>query len=480
MEHLEEEEESYSSSVESERALAASLFQAASKGDVEELLRVTKDLEGLPGYKDANGRSALHFAASHADGPTCRALLQIAGDESKEFVAMLDKNGDSALRLAVRQGKMDVVHVLRDLDGDRSFLQDAVMSDSLSVVQFVLKEWNGADSINERAPDSGRTVLFTSNSADITAKLIEFGADFDASDKDGLTPLLVAIAKSLKDVCTVLLQSGASLELKFSENFSTVAHLAAEAGDEEFLDILMQMRPDDARKVIRTEIQEKDAIMTAAFHGHVALADALARFVSMNAAETETQIEAMLEERKKDLERMRMAKMELLSKMKERQTNGRQALEGGDIATSIVEFSAAILELDSNLSESEESREILSSLLCDRAIVYLKQNELQSARTDALKALKLNQESEAALRIVQMLNERECNADAGHDIEIPIEIPECADSNAALRSLTLKFKTSDDPEETASKFINENNLHGSLLQRIAQIVSHFQKETTNR
>ena len=65
---------------------------------------------------------------------------------------------------------------------------------------------------------------------DTASALIKAGADAEARDPRGMTPLIIAVAASRYDVVTVLLDAGAHVNAQASGNV-TALHVAAGVGD---------------------------------------------------------------------------------------------------------------------------------------------------------------------------------------------------------------------------------------------------------
>jgi ankyrin repeat protein len=69
--------------------------------------------------------------------------------------------------------------------------------------------------------------------------LVEKGASLDQPTViEGLTPLLIAVKRGHLKIVNLLIERGASIELKMTNSFDSVLHLACEKGSLEILKIL--------------------------------------------------------------------------------------------------------------------------------------------------------------------------------------------------------------------------------------------------
>ncbi len=63
--------------------------------------------------------------------------------------------------------------------------------------------------------------------------------DFDATDKQGMTALHLAISRGYEDICKYLIDNGASINIATKEG-RTCLHLAADAGHTDILSLVIQ------------------------------------------------------------------------------------------------------------------------------------------------------------------------------------------------------------------------------------------------
>jgi hypothetical protein len=171
------------------------LMVAAGRGDVA-------SIESLRGQGDVNatnryGRTALMFAAENGHSDAIRAL---GGDAS-----LRDREGKTAIMLAAECGHVDAV---RALLGEPTLAQEALRS------------------------------AFQSGQIPTLVLLLESGADPDALEEDGSTPLMECARRGLADLAAVFLDAKAEKDHQDNSGKSALMH-AAEAGRAELVALLL-------------------------------------------------------------------------------------------------------------------------------------------------------------------------------------------------------------------------------------------------
>ena len=132
-----------------------------------------------------------------------------------------DKDGLTALMVAVYNGRLEVVKYLAECGADleakdkagQTALIKAAINEQLDVVKCLMD--NGADL--DASDKHGKTALMKAASwgkLDVVKCLAEHGVDFDAKDKEGKTALMEAANWGKLDVVKYLAELGADLEAK--------------------------------------------------------------------------------------------------------------------------------------------------------------------------------------------------------------------------------------------------------------------------
>jgi len=185
------------------------LIKAVSKGDtatVRVLLAKGADVQA----RDANGRTALMYAAENGDPTIVQALLTNGAD-----VNARDWQGWTALIYAAENGDITTVqtllahkaHVNAKSEGSGwTALMSAAARGRLSVAQALLA--NGAEA-NSRDKDD-QTALIMAVQQGYTAvvqALLEGGADVNVKNKDGKTALAIAEEQGFSKIAQLLKQA---------------------------------------------------------------------------------------------------------------------------------------------------------------------------------------------------------------------------------------------------------------------------------
>lgn len=191
--------------------------------------------------KDSKGRTALSWAAIRGDVNSLKVLLKYGADPD-----IRTSNGNAPLMFAVRapspaciapllqygvtvnsqnaQG-FSALHYAAYYKNDRSYLEPLIES--------------GADT--EASDQYGWSPLISAVEYDHleSAKtLLSCGANIEHRDKDGLTPLHHSIIRNSHQVLATLLMHGAD-QRAITKNGETILHFAAKSGDSKTLDILL-------------------------------------------------------------------------------------------------------------------------------------------------------------------------------------------------------------------------------------------------
>ncbi|KAK6500072.1 hypothetical protein TWF481_010430 [Arthrobotrys musiformis] len=163
-------------------------------------------------------------------------LIKMGADLEAE-----DEYGETALLIAIRCNQKEIVGCLlkKGARSTANLVSHAVRSNSKDVVGFLIDK--GADLEGVDDTDYGRTALFYAakqgNEGSVRA-LVEAGADLEAHDKNGDTPLSVSARDNHKAVVEFLLNRGAYIETK-NKYGRTPLFIAAQRGHVEIVGLLV-------------------------------------------------------------------------------------------------------------------------------------------------------------------------------------------------------------------------------------------------
>lgn len=171
--------------------------------------------KGVLSRTDAQGRTCLHLVAARGDRAWCRAMVK--SRSSLLFVA--DQTGTLPFQAAQNAGFDDVANELRDMRDFQGVL-DAMSrgvdgldrhfetTDPLEIRRLLaLTDLNGDTILHHAAKRNLPKKRETGG--DMIAKLVDLGADLDAPNNDGQTPLFGAALKCNNGIIAKLLERGA-------------------------------------------------------------------------------------------------------------------------------------------------------------------------------------------------------------------------------------------------------------------------------
>ena len=207
--------------------------------------RLPAERINMPNAMGHTGQTALHIAASKDRSDDVRRLLDLGAD-----VEVLDEEGRSPLVTALVHGSWNSARAILDYRSDvvaSSRMDVVVHSDGSTMLHFLCasSRWFGQqptpDDIFRRVIDSGvtanvrdfygNTPLLTNIQPEFIPLLIEYGADVNAQNDRGQTPLHIAFREGNVEVVRWLIQAGADLNVR-DDFYNTPFH--CDTGDDKY------------------------------------------------------------------------------------------------------------------------------------------------------------------------------------------------------------------------------------------------------
>ncbi|KAI4882549.1 hypothetical protein NFI96_034482 [Prochilodus magdalenae] len=217
------------------------LHQAVNRNDEEELNRVLQSGTVNVNICDRMGFTPLMVAAQKGFGRLVHKLVEHGVD-----IHIKNASGKDCLMLACFAGHLDIVKYLRkyratwqsrDMGGCTP-LHWAADGGHLPVIEFMIQdgcELDARDTVSHWTPLMRVSAL--SGNAAVASLLIRAGADVNVRDKDGKTPLMVAVLNNHKELVELLLDNGADQHVK-NEFGSGAAEMAKAFGRQNIVSLL--------------------------------------------------------------------------------------------------------------------------------------------------------------------------------------------------------------------------------------------------
>uniref|UniRef100_A0A0E0KXG6 Serine/threonine-protein kinase BSK1-like TPR repeats domain-containing protein n=1 Tax=Oryza punctata TaxID=4537 RepID=A0A0E0KXG6_ORYPU len=236
----------------SARSKVQAFLEAARAGDLESLkkLAAALDEEGkgvaavAAAVRDANKRTALHFAARDGRTDVCHFLIS----DLALPVDPKDDDGETPLIHATRQAHLQTVTYLLQHGADPSVastlgatpLHHAAGIGNLDLMKLILSK--GVDVESES--DAGTPLIWAAGHGQQEAVklLLQHDAKPNTETDDGITSLLSAVAAGSLPCLEILIQAGADLNIRAGG--ATPLHIAADGGNVEIVNCLLKAGSD--------------------------------------------------------------------------------------------------------------------------------------------------------------------------------------------------------------------------------------------
>jgi uncharacterized protein len=192
------------------------LLQATQSGDTEAVLKLLQQSADI-NARDAQGRTPVMLATYQHNTDMVRALLQAGAG-----VNIRDNNKENPLLHAAAQGWLDILRLAIEAHADTRLTNrfggisiiPASERGHLEIVRELLTRTDiNVNHVNNLGWTALLEAIILSNGGkthqQIVQLLVDYGADVNLADKDGVTPLQHARERGFTEIERILLQSGA-------------------------------------------------------------------------------------------------------------------------------------------------------------------------------------------------------------------------------------------------------------------------------
>jgi ankyrin repeat protein/serine/threonine protein kinase/Flp pilus assembly protein TadD len=253
------------------------LILAAEEGHTE-VIRQLLENNAAVNLRDEWERTALMWAAIRGHAHIAAMLLAEGADISAK-----DRNGKRALEMALEEGSSELARLLEEADAATLALPKAAKECDVNIVRGLLRK--GA-CVNATDKDGVTPLLHAGRRGctDIASLLLSRGADVNAKDKHGETTLMWAANFGHTETVKVLLSMGADVSAEDTRGWTALT-LASEAGHTDIVQVLLQKK-----KTPKSDAEpDSIAMIMAALNGNTEIVKTLLKkgvYIDVRAPQT--------------------------------------------------------------------------------------------------------------------------------------------------------------------------------------------------
>ena len=218
-----------------------SVVRPAVQSDNEEAVHLLLERGVTPGTTNRTGETALHKAATSGRGKGIKKLIESASseEEKQRLLQQTNKAGKTSLHVAFEKNNPDAVREL--VEAGAVFSTTVAGSEDASNPIHLAAEGDAHKCVS--AASSNKDGFLVKNRPDNPQHMAFMNA-LNAPNGKGFTPLMIAVKKGYLNSAMSLLAAGADPNICHRETGNTALHLAAEAGNQTLVKLLLVFGAD--------------------------------------------------------------------------------------------------------------------------------------------------------------------------------------------------------------------------------------------
>ena len=209
--------------------------------DDEDAVQLLMDRGITPGCVNRAGETALHKAATCSKGKGIKKLIDSAGseEEKRQLLQQMNKAGKTCLHVAFENDNPDAVREL--VEAGAGFSTPVAGSEDSNNPLHLAAEGGACKSIS--AASTKKDGFLVKNRPD-NPQHVDFTNALNMPNGKGFTPLMLAVKNGYLNSAVSLAAAGADPNICHNETGNTALHLAAEAGNQILVKLLLVFGAD--------------------------------------------------------------------------------------------------------------------------------------------------------------------------------------------------------------------------------------------
>jgi ankyrin repeat protein len=226
------------------------LHEAAAKGDIDGAKKLLSGLDNVDIF-DGYGLTPLYYAVKAGHQGVAQALLEAGADAE----AVIDGEGHTLLNVAINATDDAMAVLLVDHGADfrvesspgRPLFHRFFHKGMLDVAEKIVREHDGDVNVRDADGYTALHIVAASGDVDNVRRLLEMGAQIDAQNAIGMTPLLSAVNADHEECASHLVKQGADISLTMNDGLSPL-HAAVDHSFKGLVGMFLELGVDVNQK----------------------------------------------------------------------------------------------------------------------------------------------------------------------------------------------------------------------------------------